>query len=179
LCRRGLAPLCLYHPAAMARARCLRRVPLRGAGTCLDAADDRRNSRRARNCSGEAGVVASVLFLVTMAGSLLVVQAGGLFLRDAESLSVDPRRGCGQTGDQAQATVNVGNDTDNRRGCHLISLGQSDVGVRALIFVRGAANPRRIRTCIFGLPGCPATAFTSSTNRSSAVRSHPRSSARY
>lgn len=35
----------------------------------MDAADDRRNSRRARNCSGEAGVVASVLFLVTMAGS--------------------------------------------------------------------------------------------------------------
>lgn len=94
----------LYHPAAMARARCLRRVPLRGAGTCLDAADDRRNSRRARNCSGEAGVVPSVLFLVTMAGSLLVVQTGGLFLQDAENLSVDPRRGCGQTGDHAQAT---------------------------------------------------------------------------
>lgn len=44
--RRRLALPCLYHPAAMARARCLRRVPLRRVGTCLDAADDRRNSRR-------------------------------------------------------------------------------------------------------------------------------------
>ncbi len=74
----------LYHPAAMARTRCLRRVPLRGAGTCLDAADDRRNSRRARNCSGEAGMVASVLFLVAMAGSLLVMRAGGLFIRNEQ-----------------------------------------------------------------------------------------------
>lgn len=74
----------LYHPAAMARARCLRRVPLRGVGTCLDAADDRRNSRRARNCSGEAGVVASVLFLVAMAGSLLAMRAGGLFVRNEQ-----------------------------------------------------------------------------------------------
>jgi hypothetical protein len=82
--RRGLALPCPYHPAAMARAGCLRRVPLRGAGTCLDAADDRRNSRRARNCSGEAGAVASVLFLVDMAGSLLVVRAGGLFVRDEQ-----------------------------------------------------------------------------------------------
>lgn len=79
------------------------------------------------------------------------------------SISETPRRasrstleeGCGHTWDQAQATVNVANDTDNRRGCHPISLGQSDVGVRALTFECGAANPRRIRTCIFGLPDAP------------------------
>ena len=81
---RGTGGFRLYHPAAMARARCLRRVPLRGVGTCLDAADDRRSSRRARNCSGEAGVVASVRFLVAMVGSLLVVRAGGLFVRDEQ-----------------------------------------------------------------------------------------------
>lgn len=112
-------------------------------------------------------MVASVLFLVAMAGSLLVMRAGGLFIRNEQrhvvhwsvgselseryehlgDVCVQVRElagdwsvanpelvgaktaasgignldeGVGQTWDQAQATVNVGNDTDNRRGCHLI-----------------------------------------------------------
>lgn len=56
------------------------------------------------------------------------------------------------------------NDTDNRRRCHPISLGQSDVRVRALTFECAAGNPRRIRTCIFGLPDAPPR-LSRATNR--------------
>lgn len=68
-----------HHAAAIARLRCAPRVPLRWAGMCLDAAEERRSSRRARSCSGDAGVPEWDFFLVAMAGSFL-----GLFVSDEQ-----------------------------------------------------------------------------------------------